>query len=546
MPVVDVERLRAEDALTDDAPRPGPVRFAVPIEVTYDLENSGTWETLGDGSRLWRLRVASPGALSLNLGFRRFDLPFSAALWIYDAAGERIQGPYTWRDRAHDGQFWTPVLLGEGIVRELHVPEGVGDARIELSAINHGYRFFGEKQQKQGSCNIDVACDEVTPFSDQVRAVARYTISGSTLCTGQLVNNTAGDFRPLFLTAQHCGVNAINDSSVVVFWNYESPTCGQLSGGSLLDNQSGATFLADHFPSDMALVELDEVPDPASNVFYAGWDAGGAGPQSVVCIHHPGGDEKAAAFEGDPLLSSDIGSGGETHWEVTAWDLGTTEGGSSGSCIFDQTSGACVGWLTGGFASCTATDQPDFYGKLSLAWTGGGTDATRLSNWLDPEGGGTTLSLAGADPATGDDDDDDGDDDDDDDGDDDDDDDGGGGPFDCVANGRTMCLSSGRFEVTMDWRDFSGATGPGIVAPAGEDYWGVFWFFTQMNGEVLVKVLDGCDFNQHYWVFAAAATNVEYSMTVTDTTTGNSKTYDNDLGSASPAVVDTSAFATCP
>ena len=538
MPTVDVARLRAQDELTDNALTPGPTRFAAAIEVSYDLESSGTWEALDDGSRLWRLRISSPGALSLNLGFRRFALPFGAGLWIYDAAGERIEGPYTWRDRAPDGQLWTSLMLGDEIVLELHLPAGVGDARLELSAVNHGYRFFGEKRDKQGSCNIDVVCDEVAAFSDQVRAVARYTRSGTILCTGNLLNNTALDFRPLFLTAEHCGITALNASSVVVYWNHESPSCGQLGGGSLADNQSGATFLASDNPSDFLLIELDQQPDPSSNVYHAGWDASGAVPQRVVGIHHPTGDEKAAAFEGDPLVSTDIGSGGETHWQVTAWDLGTTEPGSSGSCIFDQTHKGCVGTLTGGFASCSAQDQPDFYGKLALAWTGGGSDSTRLSNWLDPVGGGTNTFLAGADPTDGGDDDD-GDDDD-------DDDDGGGEPFDCVADSNTMCLTNGRFQVTMDWRDFKDATGPGVVVPAGDDHWGVFWFFTEMNGEVLVKVLDGCDFNNRYWVFAAAATNVEYTLTVTDSTTGDSRTYGNELGAAAPAVVDTTAFATCP
>ncbi len=393
---VDIERLEAEDVINSQALTPGPTRFATPIEVSLSPSNSGTWEALADSSRLWRLRIASRGALSLNLGLRRFEPPVGARLWIYDAVGERIEGPYTRRHQSR-GQLWTPILLGDEIVLELHIPPGAQDPGLEIGAVNHGYRFFGEMALKQGACNIDVICPEVDPFRDQVRAVARYTRSGIFLCTGNLVNNTAGDFRPFFLTADHCGINANNDNTVVVYWNYESPNCGDLSGGSLADNQSGTTFLADHFPSDVALVELDQVPDVASNVFYAGWDAGSAAPQTVVGIHHPSGDEKAAAFEGDPLLSIDIGRGGETHWQVTAWDLGTTEGGSSGSCIFDQISKVCVGHLTGGFASCSNPDGFDVYGKFSLAWTGGGTDSTRLSNWLDPVGGGATTFLEGAD-----------------------------------------------------------------------------------------------------------------------------------------------------
>jgi hypothetical protein len=63
---------------------------------------------------------------------------------------------------------------------------------------------------------------------------------------------------------------------------------------------------------------------------------------------------------------------------------------------------------------------------------------------------------------------------------------------------------------------------------------------------MLIKVLDGCNINNRYWVFAAATTNVEYTLRVTDTETGASKQYRNPLGQASPAITDTSAFATCP
>ncbi|NQV05423.1 hypothetical protein HQ535_02650 [bacterium] len=75
---------------------------------------------------------------------------------------------------------------------------------------------------------------------------------------------------------------------------------------------------------------------------------------------------------------------------------------------------------------------------------------------------------------------------------------------------------------------------------------GLFYFFDPDNAEMLVKVLDGCDFNGHFWVFAAAATDIEYTLTVTDTQTDESRTYGNALGSPAPAVVDTVAFASCP
>ena len=62
----------------------------------------------------------------------------------------------------------------------------------------------------------------------------------------------------------------------------------------------------------------------------------------------------------------------------------------------------------------------------------------------------------------------------------------------------------------------------------------------------MVKILDGCGFNDHFWVFAAATTNVEYTLSVTDTQTGITKQYFNPLGTAAAAITDTGAFATCP
>ena len=118
---------------------------------------------------------------------------------------------------------------------------------------------------------------------------------------------------------------------------------------------------------------------------------------------------------------------------------------------------------------------------------------------------------------------------------------------DCVEDATTLCLRSDRrFRVQLQWRTAGGQIGPGRVVPFGPDDSGLFSFFDPSNAEVLVKVLDGCSANDHFWVFAAAATDVEYTMTVTDTQTNISSTYTNELGAPAPAITDTSAFATCP
>ena len=395
---VDHDLLKAEDHSKAAEPGVvGPARFAVGIEASIAPETAGRWDVLSDGWELWRVEIDSPGALSLNLRFEAFDLPSGSSLWLHDPDGAQVRGPYGPTDRDSEGGLSTPVVLGDRLIVELVTPPGRrNDVALRISRINHGYRFFGEKPSKgsQGSCNIDVVCPEGDGWRDQIRSVARYTIDGMYLCTGTLVNNTAEDDRPLFLTADHCEVRDDNDNTVVVYWNYESPTCGDLSGGSLSQSQVGSTFLATwdwDSGSDFTLVELDDMPDPAFNVYYAGWDAGGDTPQAAVAIHHPKGGEKSISFENDPL-----GSIWGSHWVVNDWDLGTTEPGSSGACLFDAANGLCVGTLSGGYAACD-NDLQDWFGKIAVGWNGGGDTSSRLSNHLDPLGLGVT-TLQGRDP----------------------------------------------------------------------------------------------------------------------------------------------------
>jgi hypothetical protein len=113
----------------------------------------------------------------------------------------------------------------------------------------------------------------------------------------------------------------------------------------------------------------------------------------------------------------------------------------------------------------------------------------------------------------------------------------------CVPDDDTLCLGGGRFRVEATWKSFDLTTGVGHgqILPPGDGS-GLLWFFTPSNPELTVKVLDGCTLGGHYWVFAAAGTNVEYSLTVTDTHTGTQRRYTNPMGTFPRLVADTSAF----
>jgi len=129
------------------------------------------------------------------------------------------------------------------------------------------------------------------------------------------------------------------------------------------------------------------------------------------------------------------------------------------------------------------------------------------------------------------------------------------GPNPCIADSTTLCIDAQpgdkRFmvQVSFGTSQGGGSSSNGRAIPLsglGVTQGGLFWFFSASNPELLVKILDGCALNQHWWLYASAGTNVGVRMTVTDTTTGAQRTYLNpDLSELAP-IQDTSAFATCP
>jgi len=412
LPVEAVDRFQADRmdvsaALIEDQERDRqglPPRFAIPQETFIAPDTHGTWEELDGGMLAWRLRIEAPGAVSLNLGFTAFRLPVASHLNIYPADGSQAPISFTPEDNKAHRQLWTPVVETDDLMVEVVLPvKERWNLELELTSVNVGYREFGDLAAdvlglKQGTCNNDVVCPIGDGWRDDIQTVGAISTGGSAFCTGFMVNNTAQDETPYFMTAAHCGINSGNAASLVVYWNFESPNCGDLNGGSLADFQTGSTFRAAYSPSDFTLVELDDIPDPASEVAYAGWDRGSQDAAMAVAIHHPSGDEKAISFEYDPTTTTSYLSnavpGDGTHIRVIDWDDGTTEPGSSGSPLFDQNH-RVIGQLHGGYAAC-GNDESDWYGRISVSWTGGGSASSRLSDWLDPLGTGaqTTDLLA--------------------------------------------------------------------------------------------------------------------------------------------------------
>jgi len=119
----------------------------------------------------------------------------------------------------------------------------------------------------------------------------------------------------------------------------------------------------------------------------------------------------------------------------------------------------------------------------------------------------------------------------------------GGGS--CTNSSTQVCLQNSRFKVTMVYQAPNQSPGNGHATALTSDT-GWFWFFNSSNVESIIKVLNGCGLNNHYWVFAAGLTNVKVTITVTDTSNGTTWTRVNNQGTPFAPIQDTSAFATCP
>jgi len=388
LPAFDAQAMLAEDEATKGE---GPLRFGKRHKVDMNLKQHGTWERLPNGDRIWRMTFYSPEAYSLNFLFSKFQMPEGAELYAYNADRSEVRGAFTVQNNKADGMFAITPVHGDEVTLEYYEPVTVrGEGLLEISYVVHAYRNLHETMEEilakdygdSGSCNNDVACTESAGWEDQIRSVAIIIDNGFRACTGAMVNNVAQDGTPYFLSANHCGVNISSNWSFV--FNYDSPSCDG-PDGDLSNSIVGGELRAAYGPSDFSLFELSTPPPSGYAVYFAGWNKLDEAATSNTAIHHPAGDVKKISFNDDALYEGAWGSGdapvpGGDHWIVDDWEDGTTEGGSSGSPIFDQNK-LIVGQLHGGGASCTNVVY-DSYGKFFSSWEGGGSPSTRLKDWL--------------------------------------------------------------------------------------------------------------------------------------------------------------------
>jgi hypothetical protein len=385
-----------------------PIGRAVPLNI--NTETHGTWEDLPEGGSLWRLGMVAPGARALGLSFHEFLLPFGSELFIYSSDQKQVIGAFSSDNNPVTGIFATEPIHGDSLIVELFSPQGrLAETPFIITEAAYIYRAFRWKSTNDFGdseyCEVNINCSpEGNNWQDEKKGVCRILLKVGAQygwCSGSLVNNTLQNFVPYVLTADHCGENASTAdlNQWIFYFNYEALSCNDPGSQPASNTMTGATKKAaggngGDTGSDFYLVQLNQSVPLSYNLYFNGWNRSTTATAGGVSIHHPAGDiKKISTFSITPISGSWATVSG-THWKVqwiaTTNGYGVTEGGSSGSPLFDS-NGRIIGDLTGGGSYCSTPTAYDYYGKFSYSWQSNGTtNTTQLKPWLDPNNSGVT------------------------------------------------------------------------------------------------------------------------------------------------------------
>ncbi len=388
-PSLDIAKLQQEDKA-----KPLPYRVGKNFRFEKSLKKIADKVSYGD-KNIWYLEVKAKNGQGLSLIFEKTKLPKGAKLFIYSVDGKYVVGPITYLNNKKSGILPVRYIPELDVIIEYQEPVVYQDQdNVFIKDVVVYYRGMqkGKGVGESGPCEVDINCPEGSAWQAEKHAVARIIFESgvnSYYCTGALVGNTAKTSDPYFLTANHCINTESSAQSAVFYFNFEYSQCG---GGSYTSDQtvSGSDLVAegsfdgtDHL--DFTLLKLSSVPPITYSPYYAGWSriSSTSAIDSAVCIHHPQGDLKKISKTFHSLeIGSFSGYDTQTHWQVTQWDLGTTEGGSSGSPLFDNQR-HIIGDLTGGEADC---DNPvnDYFAQFYQSWDKYSDTTAQLKYWLDP------------------------------------------------------------------------------------------------------------------------------------------------------------------
>jgi lysyl endopeptidase len=395
MPDVDVAGVLRDDSLQGRQIS----RYGVGI-VTNLTQADGEMRYRGD-EVIWKMAIYSREAVSLNVQMSNLQLPQGAQMFIYNADETMVVGPVE-AGNVHNNRLATTIIKGNEVIFEVIMPaESAEQFTVTVHGVTHGFgrrgvveRGFGDS----GTCTVDVNCSTANANTVSRDAVVRI-ITPTIFASGVLLNNSCHDMRALLLSSLHTSDVGGNPSSWVFEFNYDSPnptspTCRGSEPSSVIA-YDGATYRSGWNGTGFALFELSQSVYNQPTIALAGWDrTSTTTPSSGYGISHPAGDVKKITRENNSFFATaflgPIGSTPADFWRVV-WDLGAMGSlGVGGSPIFDQND-RVVGQLADLTSSCSNLGGPDYYGRFSSSWIGGGASNSGLNPWLG--NGGSPLTV---------------------------------------------------------------------------------------------------------------------------------------------------------
>lgn len=380
-------------------------KFAHQFSTNISLKEQGDLtvltDELGRKNNVWRLKIQSKTALSLNLIFKNLQLSSGAKLYLYSPDQNQILGAYTQANNTNFA-FATSPVEGENIVIQLEEPEAQPSESPVITKVNHGVKTLPGFRSSY-DCEVDATHDQI--HIDQRRSACLLIINGQTFCSGNLIDNTRHDGMPYIISSNHCfwetdshGNSKLDTTlahTLVTFFNYESPVAGWPVRGSMEMSLSGGYAMAYNKQRDMILIRMKEIPAPDFRPYMSGWNATEEIPVPVYAFHHPDGDLKKVSMDEEEVHTGDFDHGitfeKNMHWQIDLWNEGLTERGSSGCGLFDA-NGRIVGSLSGGDTD-EDCDKPglDLFWKICENWHKTNAYNKALSPWLDPDQTGATI-----------------------------------------------------------------------------------------------------------------------------------------------------------
>lgn len=364
-------------------------------------ESDAILRRMTSGTLVWTGKVTAAGAFALRLGLSSVELPPQTKLFVYAPGQDAIE--FGLEMRSPSGELWCPSVPGDTAILEIEIPSSALEhgerARFTVRGVIEEFAFDSEVQPQQivpsafSDCDVDPTClddsfwDGLGGGYDPRKAIAylEFVDNGSSyICSGGLLNDRPAGLPGYLLTAHHCFSTQASASSLVAYFDYDTPFCGGTTFPWFYPSTTGSTLLATNGASDFTFVQLSGTVPVNDGRVYLGWDAAAPDADTALYrLHHPGGGPlsySATTVEGVPAYSC---SGlPQSNFVYSTGLFGAIIGGSSGSPAFLD-GGYVVGQLLGtcgiqNLDPCDYSDYSTIDGRFSVTYD-------QIYPWLDPK-----------------------------------------------------------------------------------------------------------------------------------------------------------------